>query len=246
MVPTTTHLVSRTMAPRRKNATKHSSPTASQSEGHNASKSRSFEVQITTTIEEHSLRTTRSQTARGILLNTPSQFEEEGSSSGSGEESGSQSEDDSGGSAESESGSQEDATISPPAVGPEATTGAQTQAGAEEGDDEVTPDDTMVQYVHLHEFDPIVRQLIDCFRSMWTVTRLEDFFNNGIVNKSGGFRNRPLMPKVGNGTRRYRYRFRSVIGFVSIPNSTDSIRYCAGPGGVTGRKLGFTGPFRFG
>uniref|UniRef100_M1DJR1 Uncharacterized protein n=1 Tax=Solanum tuberosum TaxID=4113 RepID=M1DJR1_SOLTU len=54
--------------------------------------------------------------------------------------------------------------------------------------------DTMVHYVHLHEFDHVVRQqLIDCFRSMWTVNMSEDFFKNGIVNNSGDFKNRPIM-----------------------------------------------------
>uniref|UniRef100_M1D8X1 Putative plant transposon protein domain-containing protein n=1 Tax=Solanum tuberosum TaxID=4113 RepID=M1D8X1_SOLTU len=107
---------------------------------------------------------------------------------------GSQSHDGSGGSAESESGSQEDTTTSPPAIGPQAGTRAQREAGAVEGDDEVTPDDTMVQYVHLREFDPVVRQhLIDCFRSLWTVNRSKEFFEKRILNKSGGFRKRPLM-----------------------------------------------------
>ncbi|KAH0766575.1 hypothetical protein KY285_002446 [Solanum tuberosum] len=31
---------------------------------------------------------------------------------------------------------------------------------------------------------------------------------------------------------------------VPVPDSTGSIRYCTGPGGVTGRKPGFTGPSR--
>ncbi|KAH0748227.1 hypothetical protein KY290_027459 [Solanum tuberosum] len=50
--------------------------------------------------------------------------------------------------------------------------GAQTETCAEEGDNEVTPDNTMVQYVSIREFDP------------------------GIVSKSGGFRKRPLIPKT--------------------------------------------------
>ncbi|KAH0715018.1 hypothetical protein KY284_007923 [Solanum tuberosum] len=64
-------------------------------------------------------------------------------------------------------------------------------------DDEVTPDDTMVQYVQLRDPNPTLRQqLIDCFRVMWTVDRSEEFFNKGIVGKSGGFRKRPLMPET--------------------------------------------------
>ncbi|KAH0748361.1 hypothetical protein KY290_027593 [Solanum tuberosum] len=31
---------------------------------------------------------------------------------------------------------------------------------------------------------------------MWTVDRCEDFFNNGNVNKSGSFKNRPIMPET--------------------------------------------------
>ncbi|KAH0768738.1 hypothetical protein KY290_012719 [Solanum tuberosum] len=152
----------RIYAPRRKNATKHSSPTASQSEGHNASESSSFE-------------------------NTPPQFEEKGSSSGSGEESGSQPADDSGDSLESASGSQENVATPPPA----------DEAGIVGEDEKITADDTMVQYVHIHEYDPAARQqLIDCFRFMWTVDRSEDFFNNGIVNKSGSFKKRPIMPET--------------------------------------------------
>ncbi|WMV58517.1 hypothetical protein MTR67_051902 [Solanum verrucosum] len=40
------------------------------------------------------------------------------------------------------------------------------------------------------------------------------------------------MGKAGNRTGRSRYRFRSVTGSVSVPDSTGSIRYCAGPGGL--------------
>uniref|UniRef100_M1D946 Integrase core domain containing protein n=1 Tax=Solanum tuberosum TaxID=4113 RepID=M1D946_SOLTU len=131
-----------TMAPRRKNATKHSSPTASQSEGHNDFESSSSEVQINTIVEDHSPRATRAQTRKVVLQDTLPQSEEGGNSSGSGEESGNQAD----------------------AVGPEAETGAQIEAGVAEGDDEVTPDDIMVQFVQLREFDPVVRhQLIDCF-----------------------------------------------------------------------------------
>uniref|UniRef100_M1DRD6 Integrase core domain containing protein n=1 Tax=Solanum tuberosum TaxID=4113 RepID=M1DRD6_SOLTU len=143
----------------RKNAAPYFSPTASQSEGDNATESSSSEVQIKTSMEKHPPQITRSYTLRAILQNTPSQSEEE--------------------------------------VGPEAATRAHEEVGAEEEDHDVTPDDTMVQYVHLHEFDPVVRhQLIDCFRSMWTVNWSEDFFKNGIMNKSGDFKSRPLMPET--------------------------------------------------
>ncbi|KAH0720142.1 hypothetical protein KY284_005172 [Solanum tuberosum] len=55
----------------------------------------------------------------------------------------------------------------------------------------------MIQYVHLHEPDPVVRQqLIDCYCSMWTVDRLEDFFKNGIVSESGGFSSRSVIPET--------------------------------------------------
>ncbi|KAH0715017.1 hypothetical protein KY284_007922 [Solanum tuberosum] len=36
-------------------------------------------------------------------------------------------------------------------------------------------------------------QLIACYRSMWTVNRSKQFFNNGIVNKIWGFKNRVIM-----------------------------------------------------
>ncbi|KAH0696239.1 hypothetical protein KY290_013594 [Solanum tuberosum] len=130
-----------------------------------------------------------------LLLNQKS--EEESSSSGSGEELGSQSDDGSEGSVESASGSQEDATTSPLAIGPEAATGTHTEVGAEEEDTEVTSDDTIVLYVNLYKFDLVLRQqLINYFRSIWTVNRSEYFFNNGIVNKSDGFKNRLLMPET--------------------------------------------------
>uniref|UniRef100_M1DB63 Uncharacterized protein n=1 Tax=Solanum tuberosum TaxID=4113 RepID=M1DB63_SOLTU len=75
--------------------------------------------------------------------------------------------------------------------------GAQEEAGFVETEEGIISDDTMVQYVHLHEFDPAERQqLIDCFHSMWTVNRSKDFFKNGILNKSGGFKNRPIMPET--------------------------------------------------
>jgi len=150
------------MAPWRKSATPHPSPSPFQSQSDNAAKSSSSEVQINTTIEEHSPRATRSHTLRAILHNTPSQSEEEGSSSERGEESGSKSGSGSRGSAESPSGSQENATTPPPAVGSEAETGAYEEACAEEDGDDVTKNDTMAQYIHLHEFDPAARQqLID-------------------------------------------------------------------------------------
>lgn len=54
-------------------------------------------------------------------------------------------------------------------------------------EEDITTDDTMVQYVHFHEFDPMARQqLIFCFCSMWTVNRSKDFSKNGIVNMLGG------------------------------------------------------------
>uniref|UniRef100_M1DAG0 Integrase core domain containing protein n=1 Tax=Solanum tuberosum TaxID=4113 RepID=M1DAG0_SOLTU len=164
-----------TMGPRIKSAAPHSSPTSSQSESDNATEPNSSKVQINTTIEEHPPRTTRSHTTRAILQNTHSQSEKEGSTSGS----------------------QENATTHPPVVETEVETGAQEEAGVVEEDEEITTDDTIVQYVHLHEFDPGVRQqLIDCFRSMLTVNSSEDFFKNGIVNKSGSFKNRPIMPET--------------------------------------------------
>ncbi|KAH0715035.1 hypothetical protein KY284_007940 [Solanum tuberosum] len=143
------------MAPRRKNTAPHSSPTASQLE------------------------------ARATLQNTPSQSKEESSSSGNGEESGSQSNNGSGGSVESASSSQDDATTPPPAVEIEVQTGAQEEGCVVEADEDITTDDTMVQYVHLHEYDPTTsQQLIDFFHFMRIVNRSEDFFKNGIVNKS--------------------------------------------------------------
>ncbi|KAH0681201.1 hypothetical protein KY284_022286 [Solanum tuberosum] len=177
VVPTTARLDSRTMAPQRKNTTKHSSPTASQSEGHNDFESSSSK-------------------------DTHPQSKDEGSSSGSREESGSQSDagsgiqfvDGSGGSSEFASGSQEDTTTPPSAVNTEAETGAQEKAGVVGEYEDITNDDTMVLYVSINEVDPAKRQqLIDCFPFMWTVNRSEEFFNNGIVNKSGGFKKRSIM-----------------------------------------------------
>ncbi|KAH0693013.1 hypothetical protein KY285_020110 [Solanum tuberosum] len=107
--------------------------------------------------------------------------------------SGNQSADNSGGSVESERNSKGDANTYPPVVEPEAETKAQI-----EEDHEVTPDDTMVQYVHAREPNPggVRQQLIDCFRVMWTENRSKEFFNKGIVSKSGGFRDKPLMPET--------------------------------------------------
>ncbi|KAH0679060.1 hypothetical protein KY284_020145 [Solanum tuberosum] len=107
--------------------------------------------------------------------------------------SGNQSTDNSRGSVESERNSKGDANTYPPVVEPEAETKAQI-----EEDHEVTPDDTMVQYVHAREPNPggVTQQLIDCFRVMWTVNRSKEFFNKGIVSKSGGFRDKPLMPET--------------------------------------------------
>ncbi|KAH0707695.1 hypothetical protein KY289_012771 [Solanum tuberosum] len=165
------------MAPRRKNATKHSSPTTSQSEEHRQGgqfyktllPSLKREVVVSVAGRNREVNRMMVQEANWIMVL--------------------------GGSVEFESGSQEDETTSSLAVGPQAEARAQIQANATEEDDEVTPDDTMVQYVHLHEFDPVVRQqMIYFFKSMWTVNRSEEFFEKGIVNKSGGFRKRPLMP----------------------------------------------------
>uniref|UniRef100_M1DSJ4 Integrase core domain containing protein n=1 Tax=Solanum tuberosum TaxID=4113 RepID=M1DSJ4_SOLTU len=94
----------------------------------------------------------------------------------------------------------EDATTPPPLVDTEAKSGAQEKTCDVEGDEEIITDDTMVQYVHIHEHDLAARQqLIDCFRSMWIVNRSEEFFNNGIVTKSGSFKNRPIMPDQSDG-----------------------------------------------
>ncbi|KAH0693111.1 hypothetical protein KY285_020208 [Solanum tuberosum] len=142
---------------------------------------------------------------REILQDTHPQSKEEGSSSGSREESGSQfdaglgiqSVDGSGGSSESASGSQEDTTTPPSAVNTEAETGAQEKAGVVGEYEDITNDDTMVLYVNINEVDPAKRQqLIDCFPFMWTVNRSEEFFNNGIVNNSGGFKKRSIMPET--------------------------------------------------
>ncbi|KAH0685704.1 hypothetical protein KY290_017230 [Solanum tuberosum] len=155
------------------------------------------------THDDHPPRATRSRSVRAILQDTAPQSEEGGSSSGSGEELG------------SESDAHREASrimvreavqslkvvlrkilphLPQLIVVPEADTVSQTEAGATEDVDEVTPDNTMVHFVYLREFDPVVRhQLIDYFRSMWMVNRSEDFFKNGIVSKLGGFRKIPLM-----------------------------------------------------
>uniref|UniRef100_M1DXB8 Uncharacterized protein n=1 Tax=Solanum tuberosum TaxID=4113 RepID=M1DXB8_SOLTU len=87
--------------------------------------------------------------------------------------------------------------VSSHVVNTKAKTVAQEEACAVGKDEEITTDDTMVQYLNIHEVDPVARQqLIDCFRSMWTVERCEDCFNNGIVNKSSGFKNRQIMPET--------------------------------------------------
>uniref|UniRef100_M1DH23 Integrase core domain containing protein n=1 Tax=Solanum tuberosum TaxID=4113 RepID=M1DH23_SOLTU len=88
----------------------------------------------------------------------------------------------------------ENITTTPPTVDTEAETRAQEEVGDVGEDEEITTDETMVQYVNIHEVDPAARQqLIDCFCLMWIVNRSEDFFNNGIVTKSGGFKKRPIM-----------------------------------------------------
>ncbi|KAH0706111.1 hypothetical protein KY285_010638 [Solanum tuberosum] len=115
-----------------------------------------------------------------ILQDTPPQSEEGCSRSGSIEESGSeynvglgsQSADNSGGSAKSESGSQEDANTSPPAVNTESETGVREEIDVLDGHIEIISDDIM------------------------TVNRSEEFFNNGIVTKTGGFKRRAIMPET--------------------------------------------------
>uniref|UniRef100_M1DR74 Integrase core domain containing protein n=1 Tax=Solanum tuberosum TaxID=4113 RepID=M1DR74_SOLTU len=98
---------------------------------------------------------------------------------------------------ESERSSQENATTSPPVVNTEDETGEKEEVDATYKDIEITTNDTMVMYVNMHEPDPAARQqLLDCYRSMWTVNRSEEFFNNGIVNKTGGFKNRAIMPET--------------------------------------------------
>ncbi|KAH0689073.1 hypothetical protein KY289_016431 [Solanum tuberosum] len=119
--------------------------------------------------------------------------EESGSGSRSGEESGSGS----GSGEEFFSGSPKNVVAPPPKVGEEAKTGAQEEVDAHDEDDNASTEDAMIQFVHLHEFDPVVRQqLIDCYRSMWTINRSVEFFKNGIVSQSGGFVGRPVIPET--------------------------------------------------
>ncbi|KAH0705956.1 hypothetical protein KY285_010473 [Solanum tuberosum] len=186
-----------TMAPQRKNATKHAPLTTSQSEGHDDSEYSSSEVQINVTPDDLPPRATRSTATRAILQDTLPQSEQGGSSSGNGKDSGSkydaasgsQTADNSGGSAESVSGSQEDATSYPPMVNTEVETGIREEADATYEGIEITTDYTIVMYVNIHEPDPTARQhLIDCYLSMWIVNRSKEFFNNGIVNKTGSFK----------------------------------------------------------
>ncbi|KAH0720055.1 hypothetical protein KY284_005085 [Solanum tuberosum] len=108
---------------------------------------------------------------------TPPQSEEGGGSSDNGEDSESQSDvvagsqfaDSSGGSAKSASGSPEDTNTSPSVGNTEVETGP----------------------------NPALRpQLIACYRSMWIVNRSEEFFNNGIVNKTGSFKKWTIMPET--------------------------------------------------
>uniref|UniRef100_M1DHD6 Uncharacterized protein n=1 Tax=Solanum tuberosum TaxID=4113 RepID=M1DHD6_SOLTU len=125
--------------------------------------------------DDHPPRVTRSRAARAILQDTSPLSEEGGSSSGSREESrsksdaasGSQSDNNSRGSAESAGESQNNATTSPLVVHTKADNGARDEAGNVEEDVEITFDDTMVQS--------------------------ENFFNHGIVTKSGGFKKRAIM-----------------------------------------------------
>ncbi|KAH0736615.1 hypothetical protein KY285_012322 [Solanum tuberosum] len=142
---------------------------------------------------------------RAILQDFPSQVEEVGSSSDNGENSrskfdvvaGSQSTDDSGGSAEFESGSQGDTSTFPPVATTEAETGVREETVNRKDDEEITDDDTMVMYVNAQEPNPALRpQVIVCYRSMWTVSRSKEFFDNGIVNKTGGFKNRAIMLEI--------------------------------------------------
>ncbi|KAH0748301.1 hypothetical protein KY290_027533 [Solanum tuberosum] len=137
------------------------------------------------------------RSSRAILQDSPPKSEEGDSSSGNGEDSGSKSDAASGslsddglrGSADSENGSQDDGTVH---ITTE--TGEQEEAGTVGEDEEITTDDTMVMYVNIHEPDLAARQqLIDYYHSMWIVNRSKEFFNNGIVNKSVGFKNRPIM-----------------------------------------------------
>ncbi|KAH0750769.1 hypothetical protein KY290_030001 [Solanum tuberosum] len=187
-------LSTRTMGPRRKNANQPAPVTASQSEGHDDSEASGSEVQINVTPEDHSPRATRLLARRSILQDSHPQSEERGSSSDNGENSrsqtdvvaGNQSTDDSRDSAESQSGSQADTSTSPPVATTEAEIRVREEAVNRKEEEEITDDDTMVMYMNAQEPNPTLRpQLIACYRSMWTVNRSKEFFNNGIVNKTG-------------------------------------------------------------
>ena len=165
-------------------------------------------MQINVTPEDHSPRATRSLSRRAILQDSPPQSEERGSSSENGEKSGSatdtaagnQSADDSGDSAESDSGSQADTSTSPPVATTKAKTGVRKETVNREDEEEITDDDTMAMYMNAQEPNPALRpQLIACYRSIWTVNRSKQFFDNGIVNKIGGFKNRAVMPETKGG-----------------------------------------------
>ncbi|KAH0709099.1 hypothetical protein KY284_010526 [Solanum tuberosum] len=142
---------------------------------------------------------------RAILQDSPTQFEEGGSSSENGENSGSQTDtaagnqsaDASGDSAESKSSSQANTGTSPRVTTTEDETGVREETINREYEEEIAVDDTMVMYVNAQEPNPALRpQLIACYRSMWTVNRSKEFFYYGIVNKTGGFKNRAIMPET--------------------------------------------------
>ncbi|KAH0706102.1 hypothetical protein KY285_010629 [Solanum tuberosum] len=105
------------------------------------------------------------------------------------EESGSQSDNCSGGSAESASGFEENATTPRPAVGTKDKIGAWEEPGVIEAEEDITTDDTMVQSIHLHEFNLMERQQL----------RSVHVFKNGVVNNSGSFKNRSIMPEARVG-----------------------------------------------
>uniref|UniRef100_M1D9X6 Integrase core domain containing protein n=1 Tax=Solanum tuberosum TaxID=4113 RepID=M1D9X6_SOLTU len=174
-------------------------------QGHDDFKAYGSEVQINVTPEDNSPRDTRSLAREAILQDYPPQAKEGGSSSDNGENLGSksdatyasQSADDLGCSPESEGGSQDDTSTSPPVANTETETEAREEAVNREDEEEITDDDTMVMYVNAQEPNPALRpQLISCYRSMWTVNRCKEFFENAIVNKTGGFKNREIMPET--------------------------------------------------
>uniref|UniRef100_M1DW84 Putative plant transposon protein domain-containing protein n=1 Tax=Solanum tuberosum TaxID=4113 RepID=M1DW84_SOLTU len=105
------------------------------------------------------------------------------------EESGSQSDNCSGGSVESASGFEENATTPRPAVGTKDKIGAWEEPGVIEAEEDITTDDTMVQSIHLHEFNLMERQQL----------RSVHVFKNGVVNNSGSFKNRSIMPEARVG-----------------------------------------------